>query len=195
MDEKAGCFELSDCVVFFNGAACGASAPDHAHFQAGNKGFLPIEREIACLSNIPIVSLNKAELSYLEGDLRKTLILRANGNFALINLFTKTIEALEKVMKGDVQSMINILVWWNGADEGWTLCLFPRRQHRPQCYGTGEGQFVISPAAVDLGGVPILPVEKDFKTMTDNQLREIMKEVCLSEDEFNRFKQLIKQQL
>ncbi|MCF0185380.1 MAG: DUF4922 domain-containing protein, partial [Bacteroidaceae bacterium] len=29
---------LPDCVVFFNGAKCGASAPDHFHFQAVGKG-------------------------------------------------------------------------------------------------------------------------------------------------------------
>src|ERR1035437_1866816 len=37
--------KLTDFVIFYNGPKCGASAPDHLHFQAGNKGFLPIEKD------------------------------------------------------------------------------------------------------------------------------------------------------
>ncbi len=36
---------LTDYTIFYNGPKCGASAPDHAHFQAGNKGFMPIEKD------------------------------------------------------------------------------------------------------------------------------------------------------
>lgn len=34
--------ELPGYTVFYNGPRCGASAPDHMHFQAGNSDFLPI---------------------------------------------------------------------------------------------------------------------------------------------------------
>jgi len=36
---------LPEYVIFYNGARCGASAPDHMHFQAGNRGFVPIESQ------------------------------------------------------------------------------------------------------------------------------------------------------
>jgi len=33
---------LDDYLIFYNGPRCGASAPDHMHFQAGTKDFLPL---------------------------------------------------------------------------------------------------------------------------------------------------------
>ena len=35
--------DLQDYAVFYNGPKCGASAPDHMHFQAMERGNLPIE--------------------------------------------------------------------------------------------------------------------------------------------------------
>ena len=35
---------LTDYIIFYNGPKCGASAPDHAHFQAGNKGSCLLKR-------------------------------------------------------------------------------------------------------------------------------------------------------
>ena len=52
---------LDEYVLFYNGPKCSASAPDHMHFQAGNKGFLPLEDNYAALekNSILIDSLNK----------------------------------------------------------------------------------------------------------------------------------------
>jgi len=36
---------MSSYTVFYNGPQCGASAPDHLHFQAGNNGFMPVESD------------------------------------------------------------------------------------------------------------------------------------------------------
>lgn len=38
-------WNLPGMFVFYNGARCGASAPDHAHLQAGQRGLVPIERD------------------------------------------------------------------------------------------------------------------------------------------------------
>jgi len=42
---------LSDFTVFYNGPDCGASAPDHFHFQACTKGAMPVEKEYENLKN------------------------------------------------------------------------------------------------------------------------------------------------
>jgi hypothetical protein len=36
--------ELEEFTIFYNGAKCGASAPEHAHFQGCDKGVMPIEK-------------------------------------------------------------------------------------------------------------------------------------------------------
>ena len=33
-------------VFFYNGPKCGASAPDHHHFQGAGKGLMPLESDV-----------------------------------------------------------------------------------------------------------------------------------------------------
>ncbi|MDR0972485.1 MAG: DUF4922 domain-containing protein [Prevotellaceae bacterium] len=176
---------LPDFVVFYNGANCGASAPDHAHFQAGNKGFLPIEQEIIRRPHIPLVRGNgDATLFSLHGDLRHALIMASSSADNLAELFDRVYRV--------VGEMVNILAWYiNGR---YLVCVFPRKSHRPRCFGQGEGQFTVSPAAVDLGGVLITPIERDFQLLTQVDLRQILQDVCIDRAQFQIFVQQIKEQ-
>ena len=47
---------LDDFLFFYNGPKCGASAPDHMHFQGGNKGFLPVEYNYNALEKTLLVN-------------------------------------------------------------------------------------------------------------------------------------------
>ena len=42
---------FDDFCIFYNGPQCGASAPDHMHFQACPKGLMPLENDIEALFN------------------------------------------------------------------------------------------------------------------------------------------------
>jgi hypothetical protein len=149
--------ELDSFVVFYNGPKCGASAPDHFHFQAGNKGFLPIECE-------------------WEGNDRG-LRIESENRQEMLDRFQQHYEALPRPT-GDDEPMLNILTWY--GDGRWTVCLFPRKKHRPACYSAeGEAKRLISPAAVDMGGVFITPLEKDFDRMTAQDVAGILDEVTL----------------
>ena len=146
--------ELDNYVIFYNGPKCGASAPDHFHFQAGNKGFLPIENEKDWSNAVRIESENKQEI---------------------LDRFQQIYDSLP-LQSDDLEPMLNILAWHeNGI---WTVCLFPRKKHRPACYfAEGDANLLISPASVDLGGVFIMPLEKDFEKITAEDIAEILCEV------------------
>lgn len=90
--------------------------------------------------------------------------------------------------------MMNILTWYEAGK--WIICVFPRKKHRPACYfAEGEENILLSPASVDMGGVFITPLEKDFIKITAENVKEIMKEVSLSNEEFHEVRQLIKERL
>ena len=148
--------QLDDYVVFYNGPKCGASAPDHFHFQAGNKGFLPIENDMNRRNAISFESDNKEEL---------------------LESFQQIYDNLP-LQPGDSEPMMNILTWYDTTK--WGVCIFARKKHRPSCYGVeDENSLLISPGAVDLGGMFITPLEKDFEKITVDNVIHILNEVVL----------------
>lgn len=182
-----------DYVVFYNGPKCGASAPDHVHFQAGNKGFLPLEQEWKNKKAGKIVTYQTATLSYLDDAPRNTLVLEATNREDAIILFNVVYNAMEQ-KPGEEEPMMNLLTWVEGGQ--WVVCIFPRSKHRPSCYtAEGDTNILISPASVDMGGVFITPLEKDFEKLTATDIAAILGEVCLSTDEFHKLRQRIKEQL
>ena len=76
----------------------------------------------------------------------------------------------------DSEPMMNILTWFE--NQIWITCIFPRKKHRPACYSAeGEDNLLISIAAVDMGGVLITPLEKDFEKITEENIAGILDEV------------------
>lgn len=191
MLDLATCAE--DYVVFYNGPHCGASAPDHAHFQAGSKGFLPIEQEWKDRKAGKIATYKSATLSYLNDAPRTTLILEATNREDAIALFNIVYESME-LKPDEGEPMMNILAWVENGT--WIVCIFPRAQHRPSCYAAeGDSNILISPASVDMGGVFITPLEKDFEKLTATDIASILEEVCLDTNEFRKLRQRIKERL
>lgn len=177
-------------VIFYNGPKCGASAPDHAHFQAGNKGFLPIEREWTTYQKENIVTTDGATLWFLHDNPRTTFIIEATEKQAANDLFSLFYDRMRRA-PGEEEPMMNLVVWKENAR--WIICLFPRSKHRPACYAAeGERNLLISPASVDMGGVFITPLEKDFDRITAASISEILEEVCLSPDDSEQLIQSIK---
>lgn len=173
---------LTDYTVFYNGPHCGASAPDHAHFQAGNRGFLPIEKTWRTQVAGKVTDYGQAVLWQLDDAPRTTLVIESAEKEDAEKLFCLLYRSLP-VKPGEEEPMMNVLARYE-ADR-WTVFVFPRRKHRPDCYtAEGEAHLLISPASVDLGGVFITPVEKDFRKITAEDVKRILGEVCLSADEF-----------
>ena len=173
---------LSGFVLFYNGPKCGASAPDHAHFQAGNKGFLPLESEWRSAAGEVFYSKEGTALYALKEYPAPMLVLTSDSMEKAAGLFDQIYTLLDKGV--EVEPMMNLLAWYE--DGQWVVCIIPRTLHRPACYfAEGEENLLISPASVDLGGVFITPLEKDFEKITSQDIRNILQEVCLTESGLN----------
>ena len=171
--------DLPGFTLFYNGPKCGASAPDHMHFQAGNRGFLGFETDYLAADKKEVISNAGATLSLLSGLANAAFLIEAVEIDAATELCVTLYNALE-IPEGEEEPMLNILCW---SEEGkWKVAVFPRRKHRPACYSAeGDANILISPASVDMGGVFITPLEKDFKKITADDLEQILDEVCLDQ--------------
>ena len=171
--------DLPGFTLFYNGPKCGASAPDHMHFQAGNRGFLGFETDYLAADKKEVISNAGATLSLLSGLANAAFLIEAVEIDAATELFVTLYNALE-IPEGEEEPMLNILCW---SEEGkWKVAVFPRRKHRPACYSAeGDANILISPASVDMGGVFITPLEKDFKKITADDLEQSLDEVCLDQ--------------
>ncbi len=175
---------LPDFVVFYNGPQCGASAPDHAHFQAGAKGEMPLCGEILHATTHLLTDGDEGFIGYVDTLGRslftiETTTVRAAERYAL-----RLLDLLPPIDGGD-EPMVNVLCWWDTTERAWRMVIFPRRKHRPACYGEGEGRLLLSPGAVDMGGLWAVPEFKDYDTLTAAQVQALYDELCLSRDELS----------
>lgn len=181
---------LSEYTLFYNGPKCGASAPDHAHFQAGIKGFLPIEKDIWSIAKEEIYKSEGLTVYVVKEYLRNFFLLEATNKDDAV-IFFKKLYALLDWNEGDKEPMMNILCWYE--NEKYYSCIFPREKHRPACFfAEGEDNLLISPAAVDLGGVFITPLEKDYDKITARDIEGILKEICISDEKIQAICKLMK---
>ena len=183
---------LEDFTVFYNGPKCGASAPDHFHFQAGNKGFMPIERDYKKGSFFHDSNQRYGvEIIVWTDYLRPVLTLSGRDPETLDQVFQTYFNILKSMQPQESEPMINILASWHNSR--WAIHIFPRKLHRPwQFFESQEKQILLSPASVDLGGVLITPRDEDFMKITMADAKDILQQVCLNEDEFrSTVKQLI----
>lgn len=170
--------ELDNFVIFYNGPKCGASAPDHLHFQAGNKGFLPIEVDYSngkCC--IKARQIEDVTISHWPNYQRGIITLSSENKIGLIDCFDQIYQKLEVLQPNEVEPMLNILVKFENGQ--WIIHIFPRILHRPaQYFETGDKQIILSPASVDMGGVLITPREEDFNKISVDDVKDIFKQVC-----------------
>ena len=170
-------------MVFYNGPKCGASAPDHLHFQAGTSGILPLQRDWRRLyeSSVPLLKLNNAEGIYeIKDYICPVLASVSHTEKHDVELFSRLYEALP-IKEDETEPMMNIVAWRRG--EAFISVVFPREKHRPDCYSAdGEAQCLVSPGSLDMAGLMILPRQSDFEGMTAERAKAILREVSLSDE-------------
>jgi len=159
---------LPGYFVIYNGPECGASAPDHMHFQAGSRNLFPIEKETAGLAGITV-----------PGYARTLFLFRDSDRYRLIDRMYRAIHVLAEKTGKRPEPLINIAAFYKAKH--WTVFLFPRKKHRPDVFHRGE--LTVSPASIDLCGIFVVPLEKDFKRITGDMIAGIFREVSLPEDE------------
>ena len=179
-----------ELMVFYNGPLCGASAPDHAHLQAGTSGILPLQKEWQRLSrNLTEVARrgDDATLSVIEDYPCSALVIRARNRRGSERMFASLYHALPK-MSDQSEPMMNIVAWH--VDEEFISVVFPRKKHRPDCYyKTGDEQYLVSPGALDMAGYLITPRHEDYERITPEVAEDILKECALSADELETLKE------
>lgn len=176
---------LPGYFVFYNGPRCGASAPDHMHFQAGKKGGLPVVNHCRDVRKILIRAGKRTGIYRLAGYRPSVFLIVSASMEEAVSAFEHIYREL-KIKPGEYEPMMNVLVWTD--DNGkWNICIFPRRELRPSCfYAEGEAKILISPATVEMSGLFITPLEKDFRTVTATDLENILDEVCLTGEEMDK---------
>ena len=185
-------------VVLYNGPKCGASAPDHLHFQAGDKNFMPLDDEfpvIAQRRGETLFTSSRTRVQAVEGHLRRCVAIESVDEGSAAGVFESFRDAFqETASKVDEEPMMNII---SSYEEGrWRVLLFPRARHRPSCYfAEGDRRILISPASVDLGGMCITPLHEDFLKVSSDDLREMFGEVTLSHEHFRVLKDRLRSKL
>ena len=160
---------LPKYFVVYNGPECGASAPDHMHFQAGSQELFPIEKDTASLTGLTVPNYA-----------RNVFILRGRDRSALIDRMDRAIDLLAETTGKRPEPLVNIAVFHERGE--WVAYLFPRGKHRPEVFHTGE--LTVSPASIDLCGIFVVPMAEHFEKITGDAIAAIFREVTLPDDQF-----------
>jgi Domain of unknown function (DUF4922) len=153
---------LPGLFVLYNGPECGASAPDHLHFQAGDRSPFPIAERTPAGTGSWLLE-GPGRVFVLSGTDAADLTLRADSLIA----------ALASATAKTPEPLLNLAAF---AEAGvLTLYVFPRAKHRPEVYHRGE--ILVSPATIDLCGVLVAPRPEDVERLTGPVVAAIFDEV------------------
>jgi hypothetical protein len=169
----------SDFAVFYNGPACGASAPDHLHFQAIPVNALALLSELKELP--PLKEISSVRYSMGKNFDRSVIILESKNANELTEQFLRLLKTMQKILSTNNEPLVNVICTYTG--NCWRLVIFLRQKHRPDAYfAEGENGIFISPGAIDMAGVIITPRLNDYKRLDCNTICNIYREVSLDEE-------------
>ena len=171
-------------AVFYNGAKCGASAPDHAHLQAVRCCDVPLLKSIVAgdLSfGEPACVVGDTNLYNVKGYVVPFFVLTSGNVSHSVELFNRLLATMP-VVEGDLEPRMNVISY-SSADGGYVTIVIPRAQHRPSCYyAAGTLQRLVSPGTLDMAGLIVTPRECDFEGITSDEATALLREVAVSDD-------------
>lgn len=179
---------FEEYAVFYNGPLCGASVPDHFHFQMAPRRGMPMEQEVNQENKIAVIAEGLGfSITTIENYLRKILILKSDCPEILLREFQATVEVLGNVQPSELEPMFNLFAWYEHGV--WTLILFPRKQLRPwQFFAEGKDQLLFSPGCVDMAGLIIAPRKEDFERYSKELLTDLFCQVTLEDQAWSKVK-------
>ena len=175
----------SGYVLFYNGAKCGASAPDHFHFQAVKQSDVPVIQQWERLME---TAVREKEIKTENGKTYSSFQITSyicpiqvficnHSADILPEMINQYLESLP-LHEGESEPRYNLFAWQD-KQRGFTMAYFPREEHRPACYtATGEEQLLVSPGALDMAGLLVTPRKEDFDKITESDIIQIYKEVA-----------------
>ena len=147
-----------DMAALYNGPRCGASAPDHFHFQAARADEIPI------LAQLPALASSRSVVAHSSFG-RNMLIFGSTKAAEVQADIERSIDALRQIEAATDEPMFNLLAHFQAGR--YTAVLFPRAAHRPACYfTTGPDQLSISPAVLEMCGI-LVTTEPDHFARID----------------------------
>jgi len=170
--------ELPEYVIFYNGPMCGASAPDHMHFQAVPDGSLPMQQLVREGKSLRLIAERKGvRTSKIEKYVEGAFVLQSADKAAMEAQFAYLVSLGEIQTAREWEPRMNILSWKDG--ETFTTVVFFRAESRPECFFSTDPaeNILISPASVEMSGVAIVSSRDSFEKLTAPRLGEIIKEV------------------
>lgn len=175
----------SGYVLFYNGAKCGASAPDHFHFQAVKQSDVPVIQQWERLME---TAIREKEIKTENGNTYSSFQITSyicpiqvficnHSTDILPEMINQYLESLP-LHEGESEPRYNLFAWQD-KQRGFTMAYFPREEHRPACYtATGGEQLLVSPGALDMAGLLVTPRKEDFDKITESDITQIYKEVA-----------------
>ena len=180
---------LDGYIVFYNSPNSGTTVPQHAHFQACPKGYMPLERSAerllraAAAGEIPeglefVDSVRDARLYHYKLFNRGIFMLRASTSKSMAKMFYRLLDCLNLVAE-ETEPRFNAFTYCSEGEYRAVVAL--RREEKPRCYfAEGNAHFSISPGAADMAGFIVVPEEEDFDRITPEVLQGIFEDVCLT---------------
>jgi hypothetical protein len=176
----------ADFSVLYNGPQSGASAPDHLHFQAAPAGTMPVETDIRIDGKLRLLKVVEGvDVFGAVGLGRAILVLKGAKHDRVASSLLKVFAAMRAAFHTAGEPMMNLL---GSYEEGrWMILIFPRARHRPTVYDLeGEAQILITPASVEMGGLFVTPMEKDFRALDAGLVQTIFQDVSVDEEMASR---------
>ena len=206
--------ELDGYTLFYNGPCCGASAPDHHHFQAAPRGLMPLELAAdsaqhkavdcqLCGRDMPppargcpvgagvsgthwhqLLSTEGTALYHYRNFSAGIFIIASKSAISAAQMFERLLECAD-TPEGDTEPRINLYTWWTG--EEYRSIVYFRRCHRSHHYfSEGPDHLTMSPGCADMAGVFIVPVEVEYHKITPELLSEMISEITIPKEEEDR---------
>lgn len=175
----------SGYVLFYNGAKCGASAPDHFHFQAVKQSDVPVIQQWERLmetavreTEIKTENVNTYSSFQITSYICPIQVFICNHSTDILpEMINQYLESLP-LHEGESEPRYNLFAWQD-KQRGFTMAYFPREEHRPACYTATRGeQLLVSPGALDMAGLLVTPRKEDFDRITESDITKIYKEVA-----------------
>jgi ATP adenylyltransferase/5',5'''-P-1,P-4-tetraphosphate phosphorylase II len=174
--------DLKGYSVIYNGPACGASAPDHFHFQAVPAHFLPVNEDFKHGNQVAEVAESKGLKIFIRNNAPAKAITIAGSSLQMLRAaFGRIYDILEQVIPSSEEPMMNMIASFD--EQEWMVHIYPRRRHRPhQYFAEGNEKILLSPASIDMGGVLVIPREEDFNRISEKDVEDILNQVCVEQE-------------
>ncbi len=182
--------DIQDYCFLYNGPESGASVPGHHHFQACKKESLPINIDYEGLKNEYGKEFinNGVTINAIDDGIRKVFTLESDSSKSLVKIFNVFYSLYAPISKSQVEPMMNIISSFE-PETGWRVIIIFREKHRPDAYFKEDDEnILVSPATIDLGGVLVTPLEKDFRKIDKETVKRIFREVSMGKEEFEYIK-------